>query len=56
MLYRWFEYIGDLFEDEITNTLSHRNEKETKMDRKYTRHNRKSLKTKLLVVIKYQLN
>ena len=33
MLYRWFEYIGDLFEDEITNTLNHRNEKETIMDK-----------------------
>ena len=26
---RWFEYIGDLFEDERTNTLNHRNEKAT---------------------------
>ena len=26
---RWIEYIGDLYEDEITNTLNHRKEKAT---------------------------
>ena len=33
MLNRWFEYIGDLFEDERTNTLNPRKEKATIIDR-----------------------
>ena len=33
ILNRWFEYIGDLFEDEITNTLNPRKEKATIMDK-----------------------
>ena len=33
ILYRWFEYIGDLFEDERTNTLHPRKEKAIIMDK-----------------------
>ena len=33
ILNRWFEYIGDLFEDERTNTLNPRKEKATIMDK-----------------------
>ena len=52
----WFEYIGDLFEDERTNTLNHRKEKATIMDKEIRDIIEKTLKTKLLVVIKYQLS
>ena len=33
ILDRWFEYIGDLYEDERTNTLNHRKENVTIMDK-----------------------
>ena len=33
MLDRWFEYIGDLFEDDRTNTINPRKEKATMMDK-----------------------
>ena len=57
ILDRWFEYIADLYEDERTNTLNHRKEKATIMDKEIRDIiEKKSLKTKLLVVIKYQLN
>ena len=58
--YRWFEYIGDLFEDEITNTcrptLNHRKEKANILDKEIRDIIEKNPLKKLLVVIKYQLN
>ena len=33
ILDRWFEYIGDLYEDEKSNTLNHRKEKATLLDK-----------------------
>ncbi len=33
ILNRWFEYIGDLFEDERTNTLNPTKEKAIKIDK-----------------------
>ena len=57
ILDRCLEYIGDLYEYKRTNTLNHRKEKATILD-KETRDiiEQKSLTTQLLVVIKYQLN
>ena len=56
ILNRWFEYIGDLFKDERTNTLNPRKENATIMDKEIRDIIEKSLKTKLLVVIKHQLS
>ena len=33
ILDRWFEYIGGLYEDERTNTINHRKEKATILDK-----------------------
>ena len=33
ILDRWIEYIGDMYEDERTSTLNHRNEKATILDK-----------------------
>ena len=44
ILNRWFEYIGDLFEDERTNTLNPRKEKAIIMDKEIRDKSKKSIK------------
>ena len=55
ILNRWFEYIGDMFEDERTNNLNPTKEKAIIMGKEIRDIIEKIPKIKLMVVIKYQL-